>query len=169
MNPYDRLSRRDFLSRFWKWGMGLLAVAAAWTSWDVLRPKSTAGFGGVVETVPPGDVPDDGILYVAAARAYLTKVEGEVVAVSEACPHLNCRVPWCEQAGEFECPCHGSFFNRLGEYRKGPSPRGMDRFAVEIIDDKVIIDTGSLIEGDPPGGESIDEPATGAPCMDEEG
>ena len=28
----------------------------------------------------------------------------------------------------FECPCHGSQYNRVGEKKGGPAPRGMDRF-----------------------------------------
>lgn len=162
----DKLSRRDFLSGIWKWGTGLVAVAAAWTTWDLLRPATPVGFGGQVRTVSSDTVPGDGIVYAAGARAYLTKVDDEVIALSETCPHLKCRVPWCDDASEFECPCHGSFFNRVGEYRTGPSPRGMDRFQVEIVDGMVVVDTGAVIEGPPPGPESINEPPTGKSCAE---
>jgi cytochrome b6-f complex iron-sulfur subunit len=163
----DNILRRDFLARAWKWGLGLIGAAGLWTSWDVLRPPKEAGIGGLVEAVPPADVPDQGVLYVSGARAYLTRIDDEVVALSETCPHLSCRVPWCEQAGEFECPCHGSFFNRAGDHAKGPSPRGMDRYAVEIVDGKVVIDTGTIIEGQPPGTVTLDEPPIGPPCTEE--
>ena len=29
----------------------------------------------------------------------------------------------------FECPCHGSQYNQVGEKKGGPAPRGMDRFS----------------------------------------
>ena len=32
----------------------------------------------------------------------------------------------------FECPCHGSQYNQVGEKKGGPAPRGMDRFATEV-------------------------------------
>jgi len=159
------MERRKFLSTMWKWGFGLVAVAGAWTSWDILQPASPSGFGGMVTDGAPEDVPTDSVETVTEAQGYVTKNGEEVVALWWRCPHLGCRVPWCESAGEFECPCHGSVFNRLGEYRAGPSPRGMDRFAVETIDGAIVIDTGSITNGPPPGPESIDEPA-GPPCLE---
>ena len=158
------IERRTFLSRMWKWGFGLVAVAGAWTTWDILQPASPSGFGGMIKNGKADSVPSTSVETVPAAQAYVTKApDEEVVALWWRCPHLGCRVPWCESAGEFECPCHGSRFNRLGEYRAGPSPRGMDRFATEIVDESVIIDTGSITSGAPPGPESVDEPV-GPPC-----
>ena len=52
------------------------------------------------------------------------------VALYQKCPHLGCRVPWCQTSQWFECPCHGSKYNRVGEKRGGPAPRGMDRFVL---------------------------------------
>ena len=152
------IERRAFLSRMWKWGIGLVAIAGAWTSWDILQPVLASGFGGKIKSGDADDVPSTGVETVSEAQAYLTKNGDEVVALWWRCPHLGCRVPWCESSGQFECPCHGTNFNRLGEYRSGPSPRGMDRFEVEIVDEAVVIDTGIIIQGPPPGPESIDEP-----------
>ncbi|MCL1587246.1 MAG: Rieske 2Fe-2S domain-containing protein [Actinomycetia bacterium] len=158
------IERRTFLSRIWKWGFGLVAVAGAWTTWDILQPASPSGFGGLIKNGKAAEVPSTSVETISAAQAYVTKApDDEVVALWWRCPHLGCRVPWCESAGEFECPCHGSRFNRLGEYRAGPSPRGMDRFAIEIVDEAVLIDTGTIENGPPPGPETIDEPV-GPPC-----
>ncbi len=100
--------------------------------------------------------------------AYLVRVNGELHALSQKCTHLGCRVPFCESSGQFECPCHGSVFNRAGEYRAGPAPRGMDEHPVEVGEDGLVyIDTGSTEEGPAPGGESIDEPPTGPSCAEE--
>ena len=99
-----------------------------------------------------------------AARAYLTSIDGELVALAEKCTHLGCRVPWCESSGQFECPCHGSNFNRAGDYRTGPAPRGMDRYEIEVIDGIVHVDTGSVIAGPSPGDEQINEPIRGPSC-----
>jgi len=152
------IERRTFLSRMWKLGLGFVAVAGAWTTWDILQPASPSGFGGKIKAGKVAAVPDKAVETVSAAQAYLTKNGDDVVALWWRCPHLGCRVPWCDSAGEFECPCHGSRFNRLGEYRAGPAPRGMDRFAVEIVEEAVIIDTATIVSGPTPGPESIDEP-----------
>jgi cytochrome b6-f complex iron-sulfur subunit len=157
--------RREFLKIGWMAGAGLIGVAGAWTTWDVLQPVDSAGFGGEVRTIPEDSVPEEGVLAVPAARSYLTKIGGEVVAVSETCPHLGCRVPWCDSSGQFECPCHGSTFNRKGEAREGPSPRAMSLYPVEIVDGLVIVNTGEPIEGAPIGEpETIDEPKRGPSC-----
>jgi len=162
----DALERREFLSRSWKVGLALVGVAGAWTSWDLIQPLASSGFGGVIRTVPEDQVPETGVLAIPAARAYLTRIDGEVVAVAETCTHLGCRVPWCDSSSQFECPCHGSTFNRIGEFRGGPAPRGLDRYAVSIEDGIVMVDTGALAEGDPPGGETINEPPTGPGCAE---
>jgi len=135
-----------------------VAVAGAWTTWDILQPASPSGFGGKIKAAKVSAVPDKTVETVSEAQAYLTKNGEDVVALWWRCPHLGCRVPWCDSAGEFECPCHGSRFNRLGEYRAGPAPRGMDRFGVEVVEDAIVIDTGAIESGATPGPESIDEP-----------
>ena len=160
------LNRRTVLSRAWKGGAALIGVAGAWTAWDLLQPLPTQGFGGLVRAVSPDAVPDDDVIEVRAARAYLTRIDGDVIALSEKCTHLGCRVPWCESSKQFECPCHGSVFNRAGDYRAGPAPRGLDRYPVILDEDGLLyIDTGDLEEGPPAGSdEVIDEPPAGPSC-----
>ncbi len=160
----EAMERRKFLSLGWKVGVALVGVAGAWTSFDLLWPRGKAD-AGEVRTLPDSTVPDEGVVEVAAARSYLTRQDGEIVALSEKCPHLGCRVPFCESSGQFECPCHGSVFNRLGELREGPSPRGMDRHPVTIVDGVVVVDTGTLEKGASAGSpETIDEPPIGPSC-----
>ena len=166
----DEIDRRSALARFWKWGVGLIAVAGAWTTWDLLQPLDTGGFGGKVRAVPPDAVPDAGVVEVPAARAYLVKLDDEIVALSEKCTHLGCRVPFCGPANDFECPCHGSVFNRAGELISGPSPRGLDRYPVEEGDDGLLyIDTGTTEDGPAPGTFTIDEPIGDGACEAEGG
>ncbi|MEE9297547.1 MAG: Rieske 2Fe-2S domain-containing protein [Acidimicrobiia bacterium] len=161
------MNRRDFLDRGWKAGIVMIGAAGVWTSWDVLRPLPGSGLGGVVKTVTPSEVPSDSPVYIRAAQTYLTRIDDEIVALWQRCPHLGCRVPWCESSGEFQCPCHGSRFNRAGEVRSGPSPRGMDRFKVTVVDDIVEVDTGTITEGFRLGTpETIDEPVRGPGCLD---
>ncbi len=160
--PTD-MGRRTFLSRAWKAGLALIAVAGSWTTLDILRSIRSSGLGGIIRAAQATDVTEVP-LYIRGAQSYLTLIDGEVVALWQRCPHLGCRVAWCDSSREFECACHGSTFNRAGEVRSGPSPRGMDRFAVAADADIIEVDTGTVTEGAPPGSESIDEPPTGAGC-----
>jgi len=131
-------------------------------TWDLLQPGLTAGFGSKVKAITSDSVPSDTVVEIRQARSYLTRVDDAVVALSWVCPHLGCRAPFCDSSG-----CHGSKFNRAGDYMEGPSPRGMDRFAVEIVDGMVIIDTSSTVAGLDPGKTTIDEPARGPHCTSE--
>ena len=47
-----------------------------------------------------------------------------IVALSQRCVHLGCRVPFCQTSQWFECPCHGSKYNRVGEVKKIDKPAG---------------------------------------------
>jgi len=88
-----------------------------------------------------------------------------LVALSPICTHQGCHVPYCESSGWFECPCHGSRFDRIGERRQGPAPRGLDHFALSVEGGLVTVDTGRTYLGPPPGTETIDDPPTGPHCF----
>jgi menaquinol-cytochrome c reductase iron-sulfur subunit len=52
---------------------------------------------------------------------------GKVKALSTICPHAGCFVNFDQQASEFKCPCHNSFFKLDGAIiQPSPSPREMD-------------------------------------------
>ncbi|NNE96644.1 MAG: hypothetical protein HKN24_11515, partial [Acidimicrobiales bacterium] len=65
-------------------------------------------------------------------------------------------------------PCHGSVFNRAGDFVTGPAPRGMDRYPTEVGEDGLLyINTGERMDGPEPGSLQIDEPARGPSCATE--
>jgi cytochrome b6-f complex iron-sulfur subunit len=69
----------------------------------------------------------------------------------------------------FECPCHGSQYNQVGEKRGGPAPRGMDRFAVAVEGGVLIVDTGTIVQGPPIGTNTTGQEAEGPHCIGEAG
>ena len=96
---------------------------------------------------------------------YVVNAKGDLLALSQKCPHLGCKVPFCESSGRFECPCHGSIFDIGGEYITGPSPRGMDRYPLDVKGDTVVVDTGSLEDGPDRGAKKYFEPPKGPSCL----
>ncbi|HEX2700955.1 MAG TPA: Rieske 2Fe-2S domain-containing protein [Acidimicrobiales bacterium] len=103
-----------------------------------------------------------------ASKAYNGAVLGGmkegVVALYQKCVHLGCRVPYCKSSQWFECPCHGSKYNRVGEKKAGPAPRGLDRFGVEISGGVLSVDTSTLIQGPPIGTNTTGQEAEGPHC-----
>ncbi len=93
-------------------------------------------------------------------------LDAGIVALYQKCPHLGCRVPECVTSQWFECPCHGSRYNQVGEKRAGPAPRGMDRFAMEVTTDgSLVVDTGTIIQGPPIGTNTTGQEAEGPACI----
>jgi cytochrome b6-f complex iron-sulfur subunit len=104
--------------------------------------------------------------YFAQARAYVqlidpsrgfangTSTDGEgletnVRTLYQRCPHLGCKPNFCTTNYWFECPCHGSRYDRLGiKIRElGPAPRSMDRFAHTIEGGVLSVDTSKITLG----------------------
>jgi cytochrome b6-f complex iron-sulfur subunit len=146
------IERRHFLNNSWK-VLGVALVAeAAWTSYDLLKPGTAEGFGGVVDAGNVSEFAQEGtVKYLLNGQFYVTQYKGGLRALYQKCPHLGCRVPWDQSSNEFHCPCHGSIYNIIGEYQSGPAPRGMDRFPITIRNGEVFVDTSTPVEGPPPG------------------
>lgn len=156
--------RRVFLNRSWKALAGLFVLEAAWGSWDMIRPSQAGAFGGIVNAGLPSEFVEGSVRYFPNGRFYVANYGGKLEALYQKCPHLGCRVPFCETSKQFECPCHGSVYNIKGEYLQGPAPRGMDRFPLRVEGNQVLVDTGDLIEGPPQGVVTGPAEPAGAPC-----
>jgi len=186
------VSRRQFFNRatvtLMSAGLGGFGAAVLGFLWK----GAEGGFGskinaGKVDDIVAGIRSNNGFLYLPEARAWVTEYPKESLAKAEAiyasqapvfagmssgivalyqkCPHLGCRVPTCATSQWFECPCHGSQFNRVGEKKGGPAPRGMDRFAVSINNGSVVIDTGAVFGGPAIGTNTTGQEAEGPHCV----
>ena len=82
----------------------------------------------------------------------------------QRCGHLA-EVAGCDTSQWFECPCHGSKYNRVGEKRGGPAPRGLDRFPLEVSGGSITVDTGTIVQGPAIGTDTTGQAAEGAPCV----
>jgi len=60
--------------------------------------------------------------------------ENDIVAFSNICTHLACRVHWDDQAQEYICPCHDGHFSKDGKVDSGPPPRPLDRYETKVED-----------------------------------
>jgi cytochrome b6-f complex iron-sulfur subunit len=186
------VSRRMFFNRatvsLMSAGLGAFAAASFV---GFLWPFKTGGFGGKVsvgklDDIRAGITAGSGFFYAPEARTWFTAyptdavpkaeaIYGEqvllgmrsgVVALYQKCPHLGCRVPQCVSSQWFECPCHGSQYNRVGEKKAGPAPRGMDRFPVTVATNgDVTVDTGIVIAGPPIGTNTTGQEAEGPHCI----
>ena len=183
------ITRRQFLTKALRISFGAFAGIQAISWLGFFWPKVSGGFGskvdaGKVEDLKKQIFQADGSIipaFIPEARAYVlpfdtSKATGSqfsdggtiadgLVALYQRCVHLGCRVPWCNSSQGFECPCHGSKYNMVGEYYAGPAPRNLDRFIFSVnAAGKFIIDTGTIIESPRASGLSVKYPQ-GLSCI----
>jgi cytochrome b6-f complex iron-sulfur subunit len=187
------VTRRQFLNRA---TVGLtsagIATFAAAGFVAFLWPAASGGFGQPVTVGNLDEILDtirtgDGFFYAPGARTWITEYPadalanaravyaenivagmeaGGIVALYQKCPHLGCRVPSCPTSQWFECPCHGSQYNQVGEKKGGPAPRGMDRFPFTVANNgDVTVDTGTRVPGPPIGTNTTGQEAEGPHCI----
>jgi Rieske Fe-S protein len=73
------------------------------------------------------------------AGVYIVKNANGVVGFEQTCTHLGCPIAWVGAANQFQCPCHGSKFNRDGQVVGGPAPLPLYKHEVEISGDTVYV------------------------------
>jgi cytochrome b6-f complex iron-sulfur subunit len=158
-------SRRQFLLNGWKLGGALLIGAGGYTAYEALRPLASSAGGGKLKLGPRSDFDVGTATEFTEGRLWLVNAKGDLFALSEKCPHLGCKVPFCESSGRFECPCHGSVFDLAGEYIQGPAPRGMDRYPITVKNGSVVADLGTLESGPDRGAKKYFQRAKGPSCI----
>ncbi len=183
------VTRRQFFNRgiVTFFGLGLSGFGAACLAF--LWPKLGGGFGSVIRlgntsSIDAKIAEGSGFAYYPEGRMWVTKypsaalgaarnvygaelpgMEAGYTALYQKCVHLGCRVPECKTSQWFECQCHGSQYNRNGEKKGGPAPRGLDRFPITVDGSNISVDTGTILTGPPIGTNTTGQEAEGPHCV----
>jgi cytochrome b6-f complex iron-sulfur subunit len=167
------MSRRQFFNRAWTLTSAIFLGIFGMASLSYLWPRLTGGFGTTLTIGDYNDLlskigPQSDYVpqFFPEGRFWLVYYDGtgadavylainakkyKMQALYRKCVHLGCSVPWCNKSYLFECPCHGSKYQLTGEYYSGPAPRGLDRFPIDVVKGKVMVDTGKIETGPPRG------------------
>ncbi len=141
-----------------------VAVSEVEASIEKKEPYYNASAKIYIQPFPKDAIPKARKAY-GSEPGVLGGMEDGFVALYQKCPHLGCRVPWCQTSQWFECPCHGSKYNRVGEKKGGPAPRGMDRYGLEVSGGTITVDTAVLVQGPPIGTDTTGQGQEGAACV----
>jgi Rieske Fe-S protein len=128
----NKLSRRDFIklstNALFSLG-GLLGLGGLLRYFSYYPPEAPVEFDlGNVADFPVGarvirkDIP-----------AVIFNRDGEILAQSLVCTHLGCTV--AESPTGFDCPCHGSRFDKDGNVLASPAQKPLSKLRVEILED----------------------------------
>ena len=93
-------------------------MAAQFGDW--LKPGEVASAGEITRN--SGALVRDGRRMIAAYR----DGDGALHEMSAVCNHLGCIVHWNAAETSWDCPCHGSRFDRFGKVFNGPANRDLE-------------------------------------------
>ena len=131
------INRREFLNFAWFASLGFMAVSMAGMTYLFAMPRFREGeFGGLFTVGSAGELPDTSSppSNIPKVKMWLSNTDAGVLALYKVCTHLGCLYNWSDQEDKFICPCHGSQFEKDGDYIQGPAPRALDRFVVQAVD-----------------------------------
>jgi glycine/D-amino acid oxidase-like deaminating enzyme/nitrite reductase/ring-hydroxylating ferredoxin subunit len=114
-NPWEKIydpSRKATrgMDSFLKENLNVAAQYLDWVMPGEVSSKSDIEFGS-------GAILRQGLTKLAVYR----DEAGKCHKMSAVCPHLQCIVEWNAAEKSWDCPCHGSRFDKLGKCINGPS------------------------------------------------
>jgi cytochrome b6-f complex iron-sulfur subunit len=147
----DPVARRKLLR--WVGWTSLLVILGQITAafLPFFWPRKVGAFGGTVAAGNVNDYKVGEVKKIVEGKFYISRVPEGFLALWQKCPHLGCVVPWLDTGptldtiaatGRFNCPCHGSVYDRYGQIKGGPAPSPMFLFPMAIRDGRIFVDTG---------------------------
>lgn len=145
--------RRRTLLRFGFLGaLGLAATETLAVVGPFIRVNRILGLGAPVAVGTRAQVlerfgaTNDRPILFREGRFFLLHAPGGIIAAYRKCTHLGCAVPWNDTEDRFQCPCHGSEYDkRTAVVLKNPAPRPLQLFHIaENSEGQLIVDTNPL-------------------------
>ena len=134
-------TRRDFLNEVTLAALGIAGLGAAVVTYQYLSPNVLFEPSPTFRAGNPDLFPVNSVTYIQDQQVYIVRTNEGFYAVSAVCTHLGCITQWKPEAGQIQCPCHGSKFKSDGGKIEGPAPRPLPHFAMSLTTDgELLID-----------------------------
>ena len=79
--------------------------------------------GNTVDMIEPGQA---AVVETPEGKAGVYRAEdNRIYQVDAVCPHLGCSLVWNQDERSWDCPCHGSRFDYMGNLLDGPAQEGI--------------------------------------------
>lgn len=73
-------------------------------------------------------VGEGGVVLVNGKKTAVYKQnDNSMIALSPVCTHLACIVNWNTNDKTWDCPCHGSRFEKDGKVKQGPAKKALQK------------------------------------------
>jgi cytochrome b6-f complex iron-sulfur subunit len=137
------VSRRGFLNTLLAGGAAGVAAAVAYpVAQFVIPPDVAEASSDAVIAAKEGELgPDEWKIFPLGAEPgiLIRTAEGEYLAFSAVCEHLQCTVVYRAELGQILCPCHNGRFDMTGRNVAGPPPRPLEQLAVNKRGDEIVV------------------------------
>lgn len=150
--PKKRTRRQALINLFMWGGLALSYGTGLWFALRYVYPRRgqlrlrTIFFSSAAELTPGESktyrLPDGN-------QVLVTNTGVEVVALSNICPHLGCKVHWEARNQRFFCPCHGGVFDSSGVAKEGPPAterKNLKKFPIRRIGNNLFLEVEEIVD-----------------------
>jgi len=150
--PAQRIQRRQLLRIGFAGAVALSVAELTAAIAPYLRVTRIIGLGAPVPVGNASDIfaqfaaTNDRPILVREGRFFLLHAPGGIIAAYRKCTHLGCTVPFNTSKDFFECPCHGSRYDKhTAVVLRTPAPKPLQLFHIsESPSGSLIVDTNPL-------------------------
>jgi cytochrome b6-f complex iron-sulfur subunit len=144
--------RRQLLRVGFASAVALIVTELAAAVAPYLKVTRIIGLGAPVAVGTAGEIfaqfanTNDRPILFREGRFFLLHAPGGIIAAYRKCTHLGCTVPFSTARDMFECPCHGSRYDkRTATVLRTPAPRPLDLFHIaQLPSGALVVDTNPL-------------------------
>ncbi len=136
-------SRRSFLNIALGTGIGAFFISVFYPIFRYLippkntEPVPTSVVAGTVNELKPNS---GKIFRFGRKPAILIKTpQGELRSFTAICTHLACTVQYRDDLEHIWCACHNGHYDLHGKNIKGPPPRPLTQYVVNVQGDKILV------------------------------
>ena len=140
--------RRDFLLDALRAGAVALASLGLSASADAMPVRFVKALSSGATDKSYAIPAADGVQIDKENEVILSRVGKHVFAFLLACPHQNTALRWEVGDNRFQCPKHKSRYTPEGVFIEGRATRSMDRYAVRLVGNTILVDIDKVIQED---------------------
>ncbi len=132
------VSRRDFLGLASAGAVILSSLTALAGILRITKPDVHYEESKKFKIGKPENFPVGTIKKLEDKKVHIFSDENGLHAITSVCTHLGCLVAMSDKG--FQCPCHGSKYDRDGKVIAGPAPRNLPWLEISQSEDRTLVD-----------------------------
>ena len=126
IGKYSNFSKNIYVATgFKKWGMTFSNIAANIITDEIIN--QTSKYSELFNSTRINPIKNKEEMKNVLSETYNSLIKPKFTKNNEkkTCGHLGCKMEFNEVTGEWECPCHGSRFEKDGKLIDGPSTKNI--------------------------------------------